>query len=129
MIVSQWGNDATHNARLASVAVCGIISDLSGRRSLKWEWRRIDEDVRAEIAATWERLILDSFEGADVVPILKHFTFSHLPADLQAISRPICELAELVDDRLPDGAEKSAGLRKLLEAKDCLVRAAIEGRT
>ena len=26
---------------------------------------------------------------------------------------------------LPDGAEKSAGLRKLLEAKDCFVRAAL----
>jgi hypothetical protein len=29
-------------------------------------------------------------------------------------------------DALPDGPELSTGLRKLLEAKDCLVRAAIE---
>ena len=30
------------------------------------------------------------------------------------------------DDALPDGAEKSAALRKLLEAKDCAVRAALD---
>ena len=37
------------------------------------------------------------------------------------VSAPIGELAKEMDDLLPDGAEKSAGLRKLLEAKDCLV--------
>jgi hypothetical protein len=31
-------------------------------------------------------------------------------------------MAILMDIKLPDGAEKSAGLRKLLEAKDCFVR-------
>jgi hypothetical protein len=56
-------------------------------------------------------------------PIMKHFTYQHLPGDLQQVSRPICELAERMDDELPDGAEKSAGLRKLLEAKDAFVRA------
>jgi hypothetical protein len=30
-----------------------------------------------------------------------------------------------MNDALPDGPEKSAGLRKLLEAKDCFVRAKI----
>ena len=39
------------------------------------------------------------------------------------ISKPLGELAQLMDEVLPDGAEKSAGLRKLLEAKDCFVRA------
>ncbi|MEM8271221.1 hypothetical protein Q4R99_19595 [Morganella morganii] len=39
------------------------------------------------------------------------------------MSKPIGDLAEQMDEQLPDGAEKSAGLRKLLEAKDCLVRA------
>ncbi|WP_245263211.1 hypothetical protein [Azorhizobium doebereinerae] len=42
------------------------------------------------------------------------------------MSRPIGKLAEKMDAELPDGAEKSAGLRKLLEAKDCLVRAKLE---
>jgi len=44
---------------------------------------------------------------------------------LQAISKPICELAHLMENVLPDGPEKSAGMRKLLEAKDCFVRANI----
>lgn len=56
-------------------------------------------------------------------PILKFFEYAHLPANLQEVSKPICELARQMDEKLPDGPEKSAGLRKLLEAKDCLVRA------
>ena len=55
--------------------------------------------------------------------IIKYFGYSHLPEHLQKISKPLGELAELMDQTLPDGAEKSAGLRKLLEAKDCFVRA------
>lgn len=58
-------------------------------------------------------------------PIMKYFEFAHLPEKLQAVSRPIGEVAQAMDASLPDGAEKSAGLRKLLEAKDCLVRAAL----
>jgi hypothetical protein len=55
-------------------------------------------------------------------PIMKHFAFEHLPEHLQAVSRPIGELARKMDQSLSDGPEKSAGLRKLLEAKDCFVR-------
>lgn len=60
-------------------------------------------------------------------PIMKYFEFSHLPEKLQVVSKPIGELAKQFDESLPDGAEKSAGLRKLLEAKDCFVRSAIHG--
>lgn len=56
-------------------------------------------------------------------PIMKYFAFSHLPEDLQRISKPLGEVAFLMDEKLPECAEKSAGLRKLLEAKDCFVRA------
>ena len=59
-------------------------------------------------------------------PVMKYFKYDHLPEKLQAISGPIGKLAEKMDNSLPDGAEKSAGLRKLLEAKDCLVRASME---
>jgi hypothetical protein len=55
--------------------------------------------------------------------IMKYFEYAHLPPHLQEVSKPIGELAKLMDEQLPDGPEKSAGLRKLLEAKDCLVRA------
>jgi hypothetical protein len=59
-------------------------------------------------------------------PIIKFFAYEHLPKHLQEVSKPIGDLASEMDAILPDGAEKSAGLRKLLEAKDCLVRARLE---
>ncbi len=58
-------------------------------------------------------------------PIMKYFEYAHLPEHLQVISEPVGELANMMDQNLPDGSEKSAGLRKLLEAKDCFVRAAL----
>ncbi len=59
---------------------------------------------------------------------IKYFAFAHLPEKLQVVSKPIGELAEKFEAELPDGPEKSAGMRKLLEAKDCFVRAALENR-
>ena len=56
---------------------------------------------------------------------MKYFDYEHLPEKLQAVSKPIGDVARQMNESLPDGAEKSAGLRKLLEAKDCLVRAAL----
>lgn len=58
-------------------------------------------------------------------PIMKYFAYEHLPERLQIVSKPLGDLARTMDESLPDGPEKSAGLRKLLEAKDCLVRAAL----
>lgn len=55
---------------------------------------------------------------------MKYFDYEHLPEKLQNVSKLIGDLARQMNESLPDGAEKSAGLRKLLEAKDCLVRAA-----
>jgi hypothetical protein len=54
---------------------------------------------------------------------IQFFEFDHLPPYLQSVAMPIYELAHLMEDALPDGPEKSAGMRKLLEAKDCFVRA------
>ena len=56
----------------------------------------------------------------------KHFSFAHLPSHLQTISIPMAELAQKMESELPEGPEKEAGMRKLLEAKDCFVRARIE---
>ena len=58
-------------------------------------------------------------------PIMVYFTYAHLPQNLQKVSRGIYDVARKMHDGLPDCAEKSAGLRKLLEAKDCFVRAAL----
>jgi hypothetical protein len=56
----------------------------------------------------------------------KYFVYGHLPPHLQDVSKPIADLAKLMDESLPDGAEKSAGMRKLLETKDCFVRAKLD---
>lgn len=58
-------------------------------------------------------------------PIMEFFKYEHLPERLKAISKPICDLAIQMDETLPESVEKSVGLRKLLEAKDALVRASL----
>jgi hypothetical protein len=57
---------------------------------------------------------------------IKYFSYAHLPPFLQMVSKPFHELAHQLEAMLPDGPEKSAGLRKLLEAKDCMVRATLD---
>lgn len=56
-------------------------------------------------------------------PLLKFFKYSHLPQSLQDVSRPFCELADHIVGAVPRNAERTVALRKLLEAKDCAVRA------
>lgn len=56
--------------------------------------------------------------------LLRFFTYDHLPPHLARISQPFHELAHAVAAEL-DGPELTAGLRKLLESKDCMVRAAL----
>lgn len=60
-----------------------------------------------------------------VVELLKFFEYSHLPPRLQEVSKPIGDLAHQLVNSTPSSAEQTAGLRKLLEAKDCFVRAAL----
>ena len=50
---------------------------------------------------------------------------AHLSDDLREVSG--LDLADAMDEKLAEGPEKTTGLRKLLEAKDCFVRAQIEG--
>jgi len=61
-------------------------------------------------------------------PVLgNYFEFSHLPPYLQDVSKHFWYLAWIMVSNDPDNpAEVAAGLRKLLEAKDCFVRAAIK---
>lgn len=58
--------------------------------------------------------------------LLKWLRHDHLPPHLQAVVKPIDALAREMDTALVEGAEKTAGMRKLIEAKDCFVRARIE---
>jgi hypothetical protein len=60
-------------------------------------------------------------------PILRYFDLTHLPnGPLRQVSARFADLAVWVDESLPDGAEKSTALRKLIEAKDAAVRAALD---
>lgn len=63
-----------------------------------------------------------------IVHLLQYFQYDHLPEHLQAVSKPFCNLALNVAETLT-GPEASASLRKLLESKDCAVRAAVSGET
>jgi len=58
--------------------------------------------------------------------LLKWLRHDHLPPHLQAVVEPIDALAQQMDASLSEGPEKTAGMRKLIEAKDCFVRARIE---
>lgn len=57
--------------------------------------------------------------------MLTFFKYDHLPERLQGISRAFGELAVDVVQTLPRNPERTVALRKLLEAKDCAVRAAL----
>ena len=55
--------------------------------------------------------------------MLQFFVYEHLPAHLQAVSKPFGDLARQIVADLPSNPERTVALRKLLEAKDCAVRA------
>ena len=55
--------------------------------------------------------------------MLQFFDYQHLPSHLAEISKPFCVLAHEIVTMLPPNPERTVALRKLLEAKDCAVRA------
>lgn len=74
----------------------------------------MDADVEKTLQETGERM-------------LQFFKYEHLPEPLRDTSASFAYLAVLVTMRLPKNPERTACLRKLLEAKDCAVRAKLEG--
>lgn len=59
--------------------------------------------------------------------LLRYFQYDHLPPHLQDIARPLAFVADQMVAKLKHSPEVTAGLRKLLEAKDCFVRAGLDG--
>lgn len=57
--------------------------------------------------------------------LLQFFKYEHLPPHLQEVSKPFADLANSIVVTLPSNPERSTALRKLLEAKDCAVRAVL----
>jgi hypothetical protein len=56
-------------------------------------------------------------------PMLQFFKWSHLPPNLQEASKPWARMAANIVITTPRCPERTMALRKLLEAKDCAVRA------
>jgi ferritin-like protein len=57
--------------------------------------------------------------------MLQFFGFAHLREDLAKISKPFHDIAHGIANDLPRNPERSVALRKLLEAKDCAIRASL----
>lgn len=100
--------------------------------------RKFTEEERAEVEKELKRFAAPELGSREFMAaaingrhsataqILRHFAWSHLPERLQPTSRAVADLALQMVGRLPDGPELVSGLRKLLEAKDCFVRAALD---
>jgi hypothetical protein len=58
-------------------------------------------------------------------PLLQFFEYGHLPEKLRVVSQPFGELAQRLIETCPRNPERTVALRKLLEAKDCAVRAVL----
>lgn len=56
-----------------------------------------------------------------------YFAYEHLPEHLQSVSVHFYGLGKLLLGQVEPGSERTAGMRKLLEAKDCMVRAGLDG--
>lgn len=57
--------------------------------------------------------------------IMQFFSYSHLPDHLAKVSASFSDLADIIVQDLPRNPERTVALRKLLEAKDAAVRAAV----
>lgn len=93
-------------------------------------WRgQVDGDTKTNIVVGSREWMVSACEGRhpSVAQVLKHFAYSHLPEKLQAISKNCANLALQMCAMIADDPELVVGLRKLLEAKDCFVRAALSG--
>jgi hypothetical protein len=58
-------------------------------------------------------------------PIMQFFRSAHLPPTLAEVSNRFSALADTIVATLPRNPERTVALRKLLEAKDAAVRAAV----
>jgi ferritin-like protein len=57
--------------------------------------------------------------------LLQFFEYAHLPIHLREASKHFHDLAHKLVEFVPSNPERTTALRKLLEAKDCAVRALI----
>lgn len=65
-------------------------------------------------------------ERSRSMELMRYFEYHHLPPKLQHVSRHFAVCADVLVHLLPEGPEKTMCLRKLMEAKDCAVRSALD---
>ena len=58
-------------------------------------------------------------------PLLRYFSHEYFPQAPQVISAAFSKLAFTAAESVTPSVERNAGMRKLLEAKDCFIRAAL----
>lgn len=68
----------------------------------------------------------DSIPTDQAEPMLRYFSFEHLPPHLQQVSAQFSFLAHKIVKELPRTPERTVALRKLLESKDAAVRCAVD---
>lgn len=66
----------------------------------------------------------DWAQAPEVTNLLKWFSYDHHRPGVKVIAKRFSDLAHGMAEEL-EGPELIAGLRKLLEAKDCMIRAAL----
>jgi len=55
--------------------------------------------------------------------ILQFFAYEHFPPETHEVGRMFGELAQWIEASIPSNMQKWSALEKLLESKDCAVRA------
>ena len=106
-----------------------IVREDQGRRVITIDTTRKDSWRITKTGAVWTPQSAGTVEfSAEEIAtdsILQFFGYTHLPERLQPRSQPFAALARCIITTIPRNAERTVALRKLLEAKDAAVRAAV----
>lgn len=94
------------------------------------EEKKLREKLEAKAKSTASDTAMPPVRNmAEVFPVLRYFTYAHLPAKLQKVSRPLCLMAYEIAKMYGEGADErevAKALDRLLEAKDAAVRAVVK---
>jgi hypothetical protein len=99
-----------------------IYDEIDKITAIEREQSRLDNLRHDLIEAEMQRQFNPS-PAAPTDRMLQFFAHDHLPPRLQAVSVEFARLANCIVGRCPHNPERDEALRKLLEAKDCAVRA------
>lgn len=71
------------------------------------------------------KVVIDEAKKIEPEYLLQFFEYGHLPVQLQGTSLLFHDLAHALIASAPRNPERTMALRRLLEAKDCAIRALI----